>query len=96
MYDVIVGNVASASGADDPDPEWHMDNVVMTRSGAKRVGDANHLNVRTVENWLDINREKIVEIQGEDVSLQKYYKKTDIKKKGLLEVKIEAKDRVMC
>ena len=62
MYDVIVGNVASASGADDRDPEWHMDNVVITRSGTKRVGDANHLNIRTVKNWLDINREKIVEM----------------------------------
>ena len=37
-----------------------------------------------------------MEMQGEDVSLQKYYKKTDIKKKGLQEVKFEVKDRVLC
>ena len=72
-----------------------MANVVTTRSSAKRVGDATPLNVRPVENWLEINRDKTVEMQGEDVSLQKYYKKTDIKK-GLQEVKFEVKDRVLC
>ncbi len=83
MYDVIVGNVPGARAADDPDAEWHMANVVTTRSSAKRAGDATPLNVRPVENWLEIDRNKIVEMQGEDVSLQKYYKKTEIKKKGL-------------
>ena len=83
MYDVIVGNVSGARAVDDLDPEWHMAKVVTTRSSAKRVGDATPLNVRPVENWLEINRDKIVEMQDEDVSLQKYYKKTDIKKKGL-------------
>ncbi len=83
MYDVIVGTVPGARAADDPDAEWHMANVVTTRSSAKRAGDATPLNVRPVENWLEIDRDKIVEMQGEDVSLQKYYKKTEIKKKGL-------------
>ena len=96
VYDVIVGNVSGARAADDPNPEWHMANVVTTRSSAKRVGDATPLNVRLVENWLEINRDKIVKMQGEDVSLQKYYEKTDIKKKGLQEVKFEVKDRVLC
>ena len=96
MYDVIVGNVPGAKAVDKPDPEWHIVNVVTKRSGAKRLGDATPLNVRPVENWLEINRDKIVEMQDEDVSLQKYYKKIDIKKKDLQEVKFEVKDRVQC
>ena len=93
---MIIGNVPGARAAYDPDPEWHMANVVAARSGAKRVGDATPVNVRPVDNWLEINREKIVEMQGEDVPLEKYYKKTDIKKKGLQEVKFEVNDRVLC
>ena len=95
VYDVIVGNVPGTRAADNPDPDWHMTNVVTTRSSAKRVGDATPLNVRPAENWLEINRDKIVEMQGEDVSLQKYYK-TDIKNKGLQVVKFKLKDRVLC
>ena len=96
VYDVIVGNVSGARAAIDPDSEWHMANMVTTRSSAKKVGAATPLNVRPVENWLKINRDKIVEMQGEDVSLQKYYKKIDITKEGLQEVKFEVKDRVLC
>ena len=37
-----------------------------------------------------------MEMQGEDISLQKYYKKIDITKEGLQEVKFKVKDRVLC
>ena len=96
MHNEIVDNVPGARAPNDPDREWHMANVVTARSSAKRAGDATALNVRQAENWLKINRDKIVEMQGKNDSLQKYYKKIDIKKKGLQEVKFEVKERVVC
>ena len=95
VYDLIVGNVSGARAAGDSDTEWHMANVVTARSTVKRVGNAAPVNVRPVENWLESNRDKVVEMQGEDASLQKYYMNTDIKKKGLQEVKFEVKDRLL-
>ena len=50
VYDVIVGNVSGAKAAIDLDPEWHMANMVTTRSSAKKVSATTPLNVRPVEN----------------------------------------------
>ena len=65
VYDVIVGNVPGARAADDPDPEWHMANMVTTRCSAKRVCDVAPLNVRPVEKLAqDQPRQDFVEMQG--------------------------------
>ncbi|RUS91501.1 hypothetical protein EGW08_000722 [Elysia chlorotica] len=72
VYDLIIGNIEGARSADDPDPYWKPEAcAVMTRGQAKTEGHTTPLKVAEKVNMSIIDRDKLVELQSADETLQR-------------------------
>ena len=95
IYDLIIGNVPGAQSADDPDPDWQEACAVTSRSQAKKKGKHTPLKVASSLKSAIVDRNKLIRLQHEDKSLEKYWDQRDIKVKGKQEVSFEEKDSVL-
>ena len=99
VYDLIVGNVPGARAADDPDPSWqdHVQEAcaVTTRSQAKKAGERIPLKVPGTKESPVVDREKLKQMQHDDESLQKYWKRNNVVVRGQAEISFEVKGGVL-
>ena len=81
IYDLVIGNVAGARAADDPDLSWqdHVQeaSTVTTRSQAKMAGESIPLKIPSTNESPVVDREKPKQMQYDDESLHKYGEQSD-------------------
>jgi len=98
VYDLIVGNVAGARAADDPDLSWQNyvqeACAVTTTSQAKKAGEHTTWKVPSTNESPVVDREKLKQMKCDDESLQKYSEKDDVVLKGQAENSFEVKGGV--
>ena len=82
LFDLIIGNVPGARKLNDPNPEWGVVAVAVTRAQARVCGNPKPLKVKEVTSKMAIDKEKLVRLQEEDSRLQKFKetKGTEIRK----------------
>lgn len=95
IYDLIIGNVAGAQPAEDPDPGWQEACAVTTRSQAMKDGKQMPLKAASGSKSAIVDRNELVILQHKDKSLEKYRDRKDIKVKGEQEVSFKEKDSVL-
>ena len=95
IYDLIIGNVPGARPAEDPDPVWQEACAVTTRGQAKKAEQHIPLTVPSSSESAIMDKEKLIQMQHEDQSLQKYWNRGDTKLKGQAEVAFEVKSGVL-
>lgn len=95
IYDVIIGNVPGARAADDPDPSWQKACAVKTWSQPKKKGQLTPLKVASTTEDAIFDKNKLLQLQHEHESLQKYWNRNEAQVNGQREVLFETKNRVL-
>ena len=72
MFELIIGNIPGAREPDDPALNWVIPASVSTRAQVKRANEnVKPLQVADVSSQFSVSKEKLAEMQEEDISLQK-------------------------
>ena len=86
IYDLVVGNVPGARAPDDPDPNWQESCAVVTRAMTKENKQCKPLKVPVNDNFIEVDKTKLVDMQRNDKSLDKYWSFKSPEVKGEREV----------
>ena len=71
LFDLIIGNASGAWKPNDPNSEWEVVAVVVTRAQVRECGNPKPLKVKEVTLKIAVDKEKLVRLQ-EDSMLRKF------------------------
>jgi transposase InsO family protein len=96
VYDLIIGNVDGARNAEDPDPKWRPETcAVTTRSQEKKSHETIPLKVADNTEAAVVNKDKMVELQRADSTLDKFRGQTDPVTRRGKEITFEIKNDIL-
>ena len=75
LYELIIGNIPGDRAPDDPDDTWCVKAAVITRSQARTSTETKLLKVADVPDQLAIAKNRLTQLQEEDLFFLKYTRK---------------------